>query len=132
MPVSLNNSSPKIKKEKIKCEGCNNYKTCIRLDDKNICRPCWNKSNSKYLWCMYCEICGHLTLEDDYKTCSDCEKVVGMCCGKLYHCQSSECICKKCFNYKCVNCDNLLPNDKIYLSDNGDESAPICDTCKDK
>lgn len=129
MSVSINNSNPKMKKEKINCISCNQPKICIRFDDKNICRPCWNKSNTDTLWCIYCGICGHLGLEENEKNCSNCGKTIGMCCGALYHCQSNECICKKCFDYKCVNCSKELSRDRQYVSDAGDSTMPLCDVC---
>jgi len=141
MPVSINTHNPKIKKERIVCVVCNNTKLCIRFENRNICRPCWNKENKQnngnkanksYLWCMYCEICGHLTSEDTFKTCSECKKTTGTCCGRLYHCQSTECTCKKCYDYKCLDCDTILQRGKVYVSDASISSdvIPMCEKCK--
>ena len=137
MPVIINNSNPKIKKESLICNNCKKSKLCIRLEETNICRPCWNKINKeKYLWTVYCGICGHLTTEEEYKTCSECNKIAGWSCGcgALYYCQSGDCKCKKCFDYKCDgdNCDNDLPYDQQYVADVESTSnvAPYCETCK--
>jgi hypothetical protein len=131
MPVCINNTKPKIKKELIACNSCNKFNLRIRLEDENICRICRNKKNKSYLWCMYCEICGHLSPEDNIKGCSKCDKTVGNCCGALYHCQSTECICKNCYDYKCNFCDNDLPKDIRYISDADITSkcVSICMTC---
>ncbi len=134
MPVCVNNTNPKIKKDLISCSVCNEFKLCIRFENENMCKPCYNKKNIKkiYLWCMYCYICGHLTSEDTKKECSECKKTVGTCCGRLYHCQSTECVCKKCYDYKCNFCNNILPKDKVYVSDAdiSSDNVSICDTCK--
>jgi len=131
MPVYINAENPKMKKQKISCDKCHKLKICIRTIDENICRPCYNKTDDK-MWCMYCEICGHLIPEDDSKGCSDCNKITGYCCGALFHCQSSECTCKNCFNYTCRYCDHKLSKDQLYMSDMGDTDylSPVCYSCK--
>jgi hypothetical protein len=132
MPVYINGTSPKMKKEKLKCKECKQEKICIRIENKHnqdICRPCWNKSNSGPIWCVYCEICGHLALEDNEKGCEKCGKTVGMCCGVLYHCQSSECVCKNCFDYKCEKCGDPLDRDRQFVSDDDESMMPLCHNC---
>src|SRR5579872_6459848 len=115
MPIVISNDKLQIKKEHITCDICGKKRLCIRTRDDDIggaiintCRPCWNKQNKEeYAWCIYCHICGHLSNEDTYKTCSKCEKDVGECCGRLYFCQDTECECKYCYNFKCDNCDTI-------------------------
>lgn len=126
--IDVNNDNPKMKKERIRCDKCKKLKICIRSDDSEVCRECWPTTSRT--WCMWCEICGHLTLESTYKVCSECHKVTGTCCGKLYHCQSSECICKRCFNYKCEGCGTEL-DDLIFVSDGGIDSRPLCEKCNE-
>lgn len=133
MSIVINNDKLKMKRENITCSICNKKRLCIRTRENNICRPCWKKNIKKeYLWCICCHICGHLSDEDTYKTCSECEKDVGECCGRLYHCQSTECICKKCYDFKCNNCDTILSKNKVYLSDASldSEEISLCDACK--
>lgn len=138
MPICINtidNENPKIKKEKFSCDVCQTRKLCLRTNGSNICRPCWNKMNKdKTLWCMYCHICGNLFDENELKVCEKCNKDVGYCCGAVYYCQAVECICKKCYDYKCEYCDNILDKNKSYVLDGeGDnETFPICDQCRDK
>lgn len=139
MSIVINNKNPKIKREQIECDKCNQIRICIRIrsdattNTTNICRACWTKSHPSYLWCMWCGICGHLTKEDDYKICSGCDKTVGGCCGRLYYCQSGECICKECYDYKCEYCDTIL-DEGVYVSDVGyqEDIAPVCEACKSK
>jgi len=95
-----------------------------------------NEKENKRIWCVHCEICGHLLLEtgEIQKECTHCKKTVGWCCGRLFHCQSTESLCKNCFDLKCYDCDCDLPLIGIYFSDLDKDSdgllAPICKECQ--
>ncbi len=132
MLIHIVSDKPKIKRSEISCDTCEKYRLCIQtMDKKSMCRTCYKaEKKDKYTSVMYCEICCHLSLESDIKWCSYCGKTIGVCCGALYHCQSSECTCKMCFNYKCEQCNEELSRGEIYVLDGGDECAPLCERCK--
>ena len=105
---------------------------------KNVCIPCAIKGDcsygryNNYLSLMFCEICGHLFEEEFWKTCWDCKKDVGPCCGAIYSCQCSNCICKDCCNYLCEKCNKNKINDECVYVDDGDlDTRPWCENCKD-
>lgn len=128
--IHVVSSKPNIKRVRIECNSCKKYKLCIRSYNEPKCKECYKKETSKnYTSVVYCLSCAHLVLEDEIKWCSNCKDEVGPCCGALYHCQSAECICKNCFDYKCEKCGSVLSKDKQYTSDSADENKPICIEC---
>lgn len=143
MTIYIPDDNPKMKRETIKCDICNKNKLCIRSIAENVCEPCSEQKMGKEdcIFCVYCEVCGHLIIEDNMsmKVCSECDKTTGVCCGRLYHCQSTECLCKKCFDYKCMyvdddenECVTIIPKDRVYVSDGSTEYLPWCEACIDK
>lgn len=141
MLLHIVDDKPDITREKIACNTCRKYRLCIRnrrtegVESK--CRKCYREEKEgskyppKYASLMYCGICGHLSTEEDIKCCSICEKGVGQCCGALYHCQSTECTCKMCYDYTCEQCEVHISKDRCYVSDAGIDSgcSPLCNRC---
>lgn len=126
--------NPHIPNEPKVCLSCNETKLCITMPDEYVC--CISCCKKKYehervLFCIYCDVCGNLIVENDMcKTCEICGKTTGICCGALYYSQATECTCKKCFDYKCIDCEiEEIPRNKQYVFD-GYNLLPLCDKCK--
>lgn len=138
MLIHIVSDKPDIPREKLWCDTCTKRRLCIRTlradcTINNTCRECYKKEGevvgTKYKSVTYCEICSHLSLEDEVKTCNGCRKLIGQCCAALYHCQSVECTCRRCYGYECEECCKDLSRDRVYLSDGGGECQPLCDPC---
>lgn len=117
------------------CQYLSNNKILIRLDsDKNKCIPCLKLQNDKKYHCLsYCGVCGHLFYSDSSHTCDRCDEIVGYCCGRLFHCQSDYCRCKKCYDFICAKCNlNPIDNSTSYVSDGWLDTLPWCDSCKNE
>jgi hypothetical protein len=98
------------------CDICkSNEHNIIRDINTNVCIECINES----IWLYKCQNCQYFFNENDSKNCSECGNKVGYCCGAYYFCQSVECICKKCYDYKC-NCGADLDsqNTTIFTEEN--------------
>ena len=56
-------------------------------------------------------------------------KIICLTYISITGCQIVECICNKCFDYKCDICNNILNKNISYLWD-FEENYPTCDSCK--
>jgi hypothetical protein len=126
------NNSPKsdVIQENKKCIKCKEIKLCIYTNNKNICIKCTNNTIN---FIMYCHICNNLFEEDNVKICSECKNETGDCCGALYFCQSTTCICKKCYKYECKICNKqTLSKKKQYCEDIdiNDKYSEVCNKCR--
>lgn len=133
--ITINDSPNKIKRKIKKCDKCKMRRLLINDFNCNLCRSCYKEKYSDdpdhWIDVVYCDGCNHLISEDSTKKCSECFRCVGHCCGVLYHCQSTECECEKCFNGCCSRCDKpLKPLKHYYLSDGSIDELPICKKCK--
>jgi hypothetical protein len=119
----------------VSCDTCEKELLCLRTFDTSICIDCWElESHTQDLWTDICEICGNLYEEcTGCFCCEECKKMTGPCCAALYYCQSSWGTCKKCFDYKCSECDDTINMDQQYVGDVDvqDSCYPICDSCRE-
>jgi hypothetical protein len=140
MPINVPNEKSNIKRIKKKCNDCKKSVLCVTFACGTIqCVKCYKKISTDDIWTLYCDACGNLTVDDDIKECSGCKKAIGRCCGALYHCQSTECTCIDCYDYKCAICDTKFGNKvdllgKKYISDAGIDSVwyPMCGQCREQ
>jgi hypothetical protein len=81
--------------------------------------------------CLYCELCGNLSLEEDIKNCDDCDKKSCMNCSSLVWTQSETTLCKNCFIFECAFCTEKIDKSRIYVADLSytEEYFPICNNC---
>jgi hypothetical protein len=77
-----------------------------------------------------CYICGAEEESDLHKTCEICHKLTCLECIGITACQTTDCICHNCYDYKCENCQCNLDQDRVYVSDGDKWSLPICDECQ--
>ena len=98
------------------CTKCN-FSVCSECINGGICQGC------------RADLCGICNYEYyDFKDCKKCGKVCCIGCIAITGCQTIDCICKECFDYKCEVCKkkNLVGS---YLWDHH-EYKPICNNCK--
>ena len=100
------------------------------------CLECWHGTHKPFcgtkMYADVCERCGHVSESaggDLQKVCKGCNKGVNYCCGRLYHCQSVDCLCRDCFSKSCEECGSAIPDD-IYTSDGDISYAPFCSSCR--
>lgn len=76
--------------------------------------------------------CGKVLEAGDYhfmKECTVCHKDRCLNCIAITACQTTEGICKQCFDYKCDHCGvATLCTQTTYLYD--DEPYPVCSVCR--
>ena len=110
-----------IKDDTSECYVCFKSICCKCLYEPNVCRECAE-------YCFGCE----KQLEGDgnsEKYCGRCDKRYCIDCIVVTGCQTVDGICKKCFDYKCVDCDKDLerPFSVLYLWDH--DPQPLCRQC---
>lgn len=84
-------------------------------DESDDCRKCYICENDDFVNIYTCEICKKFTCIN--------------CVGET-SCQTADCICSHCYDYKCENCDNDLDPDLVYVYDGGVSLVPLCYDCK--
>jgi hypothetical protein len=107
-------------------------KTCSKCTYK-VCSDCLlNSDICKFCLGDLCPVCGKTSLTDNFneeKHCYNCDRICCIKCIALTGCQTTQGICKQCFNYKCQKCNEVdLPGNILYIEDIK-KYSPICGTC---
>jgi hypothetical protein len=108
-----------------RCDLCNKDNVTVKLDGVKYCSECYI---DKRLW--KCDVCNIWHIRLDYD-CNKCRKgICSLVCVAVTGTQTIECICRKCFDWKCEICDapiNVLEEDYVYLWD--EDPLPRCELC---
>ena len=115
------------------CELCGKQSSrtqCIHCY-KEICKACQYAEGECRACKQFCHTCGKELIGDGNteKCCINCLKTFCLGCVACTGCQTNDCICRRCFDYKCQDCDDdlELPACRLYMWD--EDPQPLCREC---
>ena len=77
-----------------------------------------------------CSFCGaEEEFGDCHKTCEKCGKLACLECVGITGCQTTDCLCHQCYDYKCEECGADLDNSETYVWDGDKWTLPLCNDC---
>lgn len=116
----------------MECNFCDEFaKHICYLCHKELCEDCSVKKFGIFCeWCSetICERCGENGDFTNSKFCTECENTLCTNCVGVTACQTAECICKNCFDYRCEECKEKIERiDCSYIWDG--DPLPVCKKC---
>jgi hypothetical protein len=101
-------------------------------ETQKLCFECYLKESLKeHIQCFCCQLY-YINNDELFYECNNCmQNICSINCIAITGCQTRYCVCRKCFDGKCIDCDesiDILPEGKVYLWD--EKPVPKCDNCQ--